>query len=653
MGVLRNLVLLLVLLSQAACASWPTTDAYRDKLNEKQLKAIEDFMDKTGKYQTRMEKTNSTKDMKPEQSIYSVLPKEGSLSYMDMEYKASSPDRESVVGPGGEEKELSLQMAEVELKEFLNTFLQQILNVSYICSVSPKETISVNLDGKFSRKDLLIAIRVVLENMNLAMIKKNEVFHIVPAQSQVADSGDNMHYMLMDLKYVSGQNLVPLLKDVKSETGKVYTIKDTEFLMAVDFPDVISQEQKIIDMFDRPFYQDLLVRLYSLAHIQPEQAREEMQKVIAKHSAFSSDKQFPVQIESLPHQDRLLVLAKTEPMLDFVHSWLVLLDQPESKEIKLYSYKPMYAKVDDLSGVLKNIFSSGKEGEAAEMNIIPDKKTNRLFFRCSSEKYAQVREVLIDLDHRPQQVYVQAVLAEIQLTDKMTLGFDWWFRKKISRWDNAVLELGANTLGTSSGESLTAGFTVNDFLGILKLLISEDQAEIVSTPHILVEDEGEAALEVITIVPFIKSIRTSDDYGDETPSIEQKEVGVKLNVTPEVVNSNEVRLTVEQEQSEKGLNTILGNGWESPEFKTRKMKTQLYLQSGESVLIGGLIEESVNDKGKKVPGLGDAPIVKHLFRSDDGTVERTELVLFLTPTIVREQSELSELSERIKRLYAQ
>jgi len=252
------------------------------------------------------------------------------------------------------------------------------------------------------------------------------------------------------------------------------------------------------------------------------------------------------------------------------------------------------------------------------------------------------------LDIVPLQVLIEATIAEVKLTDNMRFGLQWFFK---SGDVTGIFSSGqsGDIASTFPGFSLVAAGS--DAKVILDALEKETTVNIVSSPHLMVLDNQTASLQVGDEVPVITRQQQSTIGSPEDPStvlntVEYRNTGVIMNVTPRVNSGGSIIMEVEQEVS-----NVVPSAKETltPTISQRKFKSSLVVQSGDTVVLGGLIFDFTTKQRQGLPLLSKLPIIGALFGSTDNNDERTELVMLITPRLVRNQYEARQVTDEVRR----
>ena len=347
-----------------------------------------------------------------------------------------------------------------------------------------------------------------------------------------------------------------------------------------------------------------------------------------------------------------------------------------------------YANAEEIAEVLTRVMQNigrvdageaGRPQRSSETSatIEADKNTNALIITAPTDKMAALEAVVARLDIRRAQVLVEAIIVEMEVRDGQDLGLQWlfandngFFGSSISADDvrarniaGAILpEDGGDGTGTTTGDfnvgalagalaqspGVSLGWGVIDdnlsMTVILNALKEKSNANILSTPSLLTLDNQEAYITVGQNVPFVTGSFTSTGTGDgaQNPfqTIERQNVGITLKVTPHINEGDSVVLDISQEVSSLSNTSVV---LQASDLITneRVLQTKVLASDGRMVVLGGLIKDDVQDGSQKVPLLGDIPFFGRLFRNDAVQVVKTNLLIFIRPTIIRDDEQLA------------
>lgn len=306
------------------------------------------------------------------------------------------------------------------------------------------------------------------------------------------------------------------------------------------------------------------------------------------------------------------------------------------------------------------------------VTITSDKATNSLIIVGSPADYETMKDVIQKLDIRRRQVYVEAAIIEMSLAKQRELGFEFQVPVKSSSLvDNAttVGAVGGTNFGNIGGaivngpaglvatNGLTVGaikgtftFKGQQFLSIgalLHALQTDSDVNVLSTPNILTMDNQKAEIMVGQNVPFVTGqAQTAATAGQIFTQVNRQDVGITLKLTPQITSDDNVRLDVYQEISDVIQTSGLNANVVGPTTSKRSASTTVVVKDSQTMVIGGLIRDNVTSATSKVPLLGDIPLLGWLFKSKTTHVEKTNLMIFITPYIIKTEGDATELTNR-------
>lgn len=353
------------------------------------------------------------------------------------------------------------------------------------------------------------------------------------------------------------------------------------------------------------------------------------------------------------------------------------LDRPQTRNNNVRVFYLKYAKAEEVAKVLSGMLQSvggGKPAEGAPANttqaaVQADEATNSVLITADVETMNTLLSIVDSLDIRRAQVLVEAIIVEITGNNAKEIGIEWMYQADdagfggftsggaFSKVGTPALSLLNDPSSETALASLAGGinsvaapvFGIGrlgnnvDFLSVLKLLQTTESSNILSTPSLLTTDNSEASILVGQQVPFVTgsysgfnsggNTGTNNTFSSPFNTVNREDVGIKLQVTPHINEGDSLVLDIEQE-----ISSVIGNTQNSPNGPTtskREIKTQILAGDGQTVVLGGLIEDQVNKGDQRVPVLGSIPVLGHLFRSQSASKRKTNLLIFLKPTIIR------------------
>ncbi|MDP1768032.1 MAG: secretin N-terminal domain-containing protein [Nitrospirota bacterium] len=347
-----------------------------------------------------------------------------------------------------------------------------------------------------------------------------------------------------------------------------------------------------------------------------------------------------------------------------------------------FVYKLKHANATDLAAILTNLVARSQtvaqtspgtrplfrplsEFEAP-VQVFADKATNSIIISATKSAYTKLQSVIRDLDTRRKQVFVEAVILEVQVDRLRQIGSDPLQVIGSGRSGSLQGIAGLNSApenlatiaqaisGVAAGGATGGAFTVLNTVNVrafLQLLLNLTDTNVLSTPQVLAADNQKAKIVVGENRPFPTG-QAQGITGGTLVTIERKDVGVTLEFTPQVLENDLIRLEIKQEISAiaENVSQTIGSGTSSvpvgPTTTKRSMETTTIAKDQQTIVIGGLVRDNLVLNERKVPFLGDIPLLGWLFRFQSRATEKLSLLVFLTPTLVRDEADMVELNAR-------
>lgn len=515
------------------------------------------------------------------------------------------------------------------------------------------------------------------------------------------------------LNYADAGQLSNLLQPFVDGQGSVQVDAARNTLLLIGPPDQVASMNDLIDMFDVDWMQGMSFGLYPLESVGATQIATELDQILADPSVGTLAG--GVRLVPIDRLSALIVIASHPDSLKRVATWVDRLDKEgQGDGAQVYVYEVQNARATDLASVLGELFDiqstsfgddsllapglepvalgspfssfdsaedvadeersapparersqrdsfgiggspsrqarqSLTEGHPeSDAKIVADETNNALLVRATAQEYKKIEAALRALDKQPLQVLLEATIAEVSLTNELSYGVQWFFGSGES--GVTLSEFGDGGVG-----QLFPGFSGllsrGDVRVVLNALDSVSEVNVVSSPQLLVLDNQTAQLQVGDEVPIVtqqaEGIETSDARIVNT--VEQRQTGVILSVTPRVNANGRVILDIEQEVSDVVQTTT--SGIDSPTISQRRISTSVVVSSDQTVVLGGLIEDDVDEINTGVPLLKDIPLIGALFSATTKVTDRKELLVMITPKVLKNPQDAIEATEEIRRRF--
>ncbi len=511
---------------------------------------------------------------------------------------------------------------------------------------------------------------------------------------------------LIPLKHISSQDAVSFLQPLISKDGHISAFGPNNLLLVVDSALNIDKVMSILESIDRPKVEPEIVFLkYANADAVAKTLKEALgkgrispfQRAIPGIPGAGAGATTVSEEADIVADNRLnaVVLLGNKEEKESMKRLIALLDVPTPETTgKINVYFLENADATELSKVLEGIVkgTAGRAGVPGQPGtpvspfeaggnilITPDKATNSLVIVASPSDYQSLAQVIKQLDKRRRQVFVEAMIAEVSLAKIQEIGAKWRAMGTsggmpaiiggVGTIDSNAIQsiisgLSGLTLGglahyltipvtttDSSGNVTTTNLSVPGFAALFSLSQFKDAINVLSNPQILTSDNKEAEIVVGENVPFI-SMRQAQGAvpGGVFNTIERKDVGITLKLTPQITEGDYVKLDVYEE-----ISSLLSG--QSPDVLTqvgptttkRSAKTSIVVKNNQTIVIGGLMQDKDETTVSKVPILGDIPLLGAVFKYKHTEKTKTNLLIFLTPKIVKDASEIGRITEDKKK----
>jgi type II secretion system protein D len=602
--------------------------------------------------------------------------------------------------PVGEKIDVTLNFQAADIREVIKVLLGDLLKLNYVIDRKVAGIMTLHAVGQFYTEELMDIAQTTLNVNGFAVIVKENIAEVVTIQEarqrspgvyiggDIQARGEDIITQIVPLKYIVPQGIIPTLRGFMSRAGFVVAPNDAHAIVISEQASNMERLISIIKMFDVPIFAGKALKFYNIKHVDVKGLAKELGDMVRSLGAVTKGTRAEISFTPFVESNRLLVATKNPELLSSIDFWIQNVDlESEERVTRLYIYKVQHQKATDIQPILMELYSEKISGQAAgsgaprppsdgrkrgervektkagaviteqPMRIIADEGTNSLIIKAVPSDYQEIRSIIEALDAPPQQVLIEIIIAEVTLTKSMDEGVEMFLRNKI-KLDSAgeTVESG-RAIGITNPAGISSGLLVNAFFGdvqtIFKILATESSLNFLSTPHILVRDDQQAAIQVGEDVPTSTGSAIPGGSDIIVSAIEYRSVGIIFTVTPHIAENGMVTLDITEEASEIGPDVLAG-GQLNPSFTTRKAETSLVVKGGNTVLIGGIIQEVQRNDVSKVPILGDIPLLGYLFKSISKATVKTELLVLITPHIINTASEAETVTnafeERVKSL---
>lgn len=568
-------------------------------------------------------------------------------------------------------------------------FISELTGKNFVLDERVKGKISIYSPSKLSNDEAFSLFTSVLELKGFTLLQTGRVYKVVPVNTVKQSGmklltkhdrlplGDTFVARVFPLEQISAQEALTFLQPVISKDGHIGSFGPSNMLLVVDSASNIQKISEILFLIDTPQRREGGELIYlrhgsadNIAKVLQEWLSGRAPRQIGNQTAVTNSGS--VQIIADTRLNAVLLFGPEKDKKD-VRKLIAQLDVvPPSASSKITVHYLEHADATEIAKVLDTVIKGSAATPAAisgpaasapvspfesgKVSITPDKGSNALVIMASPADQQHIIAVIKQLDRRRRQVFVEAVIAEVSLNRLEQLGVQWGMigggsngtvsvagmYDPLSTFDPLLKALTAMKNGGFNIPSLS-GTAVN-FTVVLKALQEAGALNVLSTPTILTSDNKEAEIFVGENVPFMgqSNMTTGGVYQQ---SVERKDTGITLKITPQISEGDSLRLDIYQEISDIKGDTTIGNGSTDKITTKRSAKTAVVVKNEETVSIGGLIQEREEVTDDKVPLLGDIPWLGWAFKSTSKQKKRTNLIILLTPRIIRDASDMRKVSD--------
>jgi general secretion pathway protein D len=589
-----------------------------------------------------------------------------------------------------------------DLYEVIHT-LGRTAGINYLIDPRVRGVVNVHTQGMLRKDAALDLLFSILKVNGATAIKEGDTYHIVPMSEAKTEPliptlsvdgaprgpANQVAMRAFPLQYISVVEMAKVIRPFLTPGGEAVEVGRANILLVIDTMANLEKTARLVELFDSEVFRAAGMKLFRLKVLDPEEMAKNLENIFgALDFSARGGKPSGINFVPIPRLNSLLVVSASPKTMEDVDKWIAELDRTGGGASRsVHRYRVRYGKVKDIAAVLERLYPSrtapvaadkktefkpvvsqlpgqasfpsqtppvGQPGGAGAtaaartakgetevstqpFDIIPDEATNSLIIRASLSEYADALEILKTIDVYPQQVLLEVLVGEVNLKDDLRLGINW-------KWT-----------GTGGGYNQTAtldpGFVINNFnyvidktnklTAVFRSLAEDGRASVLSTPSVIATNGKKSKINVVDQIPITTSVLNSATNPPvTTTSVEYRDVGVILTFTPFINDFGLVTLEIEQEVSD--VNTIAQG--QNPTFFKRSISTNLVASQDQSIVLGGLVKERKSLDRTGLPWFYKIPVFGWLFGSRADSVSRNELLIFITPRVIRNVEEGIQLS---------
>ncbi len=616
---------------------------------------------------------------------------------------ATGPEKSVIAGDDG----VTLNFERAEVQEFVKVIFETILHQNYIVDPSINGTVTLHTTRPITQDAVLPTVESVLQLNGAAVVFDDGVYRILPladaAQSArspsvgrySSGSGVGYGYQVVPLQYASATEIEKILQPFVSE-GSTLRIDAARNVLILGGPRFRLEELlATVRTFDVDWLKGMSFAMFQLEYADATTIVEELEQIVG------GDGESPltgiVRLLPIERLNAVLVIAHHPDHIANIRSLIEQFDLgvDGGGGRRLFVYEVENGKAENIASSLQQIFgtsaaeetSSSAGGLAAdnvfrpatslsrpppspglmdgagngvskgaeagistqrhsEIKVIADTDNNSILVLASQEDYRSIEAAIRRLDTPPRQVLIEATIAEVSLSDNLTYGVRWFLER--SDWQ---LGFNAPVPAAAAGEGLTFAFFDQDSSvhAFFDLLSANSNVKFLSTPQVMVLDNQTANIRVGDQIPVTtrSSQSTSNPDAPIVTEVQFRDTGTLLTVTPRINAGGQVTMEISQEVSLPGTSPAVGGGG-NVSIAQRTITSSVTVQSGQTVVLGGLILENTTAGRTGIPILMDIPWLGKAFSKTTEDVFRTELLITVKPSVINNEREMRKVTEELR-----
>lgn len=519
-------------------------------------------------------------------------------------------------------------------------------------------------------------------------------------------AGDRVVIQVIRLNAISPEEIAKVITPFVSPEGSIVSQENASILVVVDKADNLRKILRLVEVFDTDLFARVNYRFFPIQHGDVEEMAETLDKLL---TAYGPSVKAGVTLIPIVRLNTLLAVGSQPGAMDEIARFIQKYDLPnQGTAPSIYYYPVKNGRAADIAGILNQVFtgqaqaktdkktgavafsrnplspvekvrkeasdrtsrtavgrsaaapsspstpSSGITGGPGDMSgtlsgevrITEDESRNSLIIEATPADYQIVKNLLTQLDIVPRQVLIEVTIAEVGLDESSKMGVEWTYLKGDESMSTSLIKAQAGSSGLQALVGNPGRWTAT-----LSALASDNKVNILSSPTILASNSMPATIDISTEIPIASSQYqyTSDlNSGLMETSIEYRDTGVMLTVTPNINELGLVTMDISQEVSEQAPNVTVGDK-EYPSFYKRSAETTLTVQSGQTIVIGGLIRENRSNGAAGIPWLVSVPMLRWLFGKQSDSYAKTELIIMISPYVIDDFDDVDAVTREFKK----
>ncbi|MBF0180936.1 MAG: type II secretion system secretin GspD, partial [Magnetococcales bacterium] len=600
---------------------------------------------------------------------------------------APAPVAGVMPGPGDR---VTMDFQGVELAQVVR-FVAEMTGKNYVLDPQIKGKVTVVTPAPVTIKEAEKIFESILSVHELSIVEREGAFKIVSQKLGVAEGGEPVEdakrigreesvvSRLVHLRYVDANSLGATLKPLLHPWGSLAVHVPTNALVITDAAVTVAKVSSLVESMDVP-QGEASRKVFALKHASATMAEKLVNAIYTDFNSRRRKEDLGVKAFADSRVNVLVVVCAPEQMRE-VENLLAGLDTPvATSEGNLHLYYPRNSEAEAIAKVLTSLIGSNAAGKAGDelkplelmraVNVVGEKATNTLVIAATPADYQILLPIIQGLDMRRLQVHVEALIIEVTADRAAEFGVEWRFGNLPAAGSKALTGFADSSFGTpitnplDTGNGMAVGLmrgslqwgstVLPNMPALIRAFQSDGDVNILATPNIVTMDGVESEIIVGQNIPIVSGTTTSSagavntTPGVTSQTVERKDVGLTLRVTPRVIENEWLEMKIYQEQSSVTPASIKqlesnasGNGVVT---NKRSIKTTVNLKSGQTVVLGGLIKEEQSETVGMVPCFGGVFGLGELFKKTSRSKSKSNLMVFIRPVITSRYDDLVRIS---------
>ncbi len=605
----------------------------------------------------------------------------------------------------------SLNFDDADLGEVAKVILGDILGQNYVLSPKVAGKVTLQTADPLSKEELIPTLEMLLRMNNAVLIKDARIYHIEPATEALYSSNfaapgtaagkEGYQVRVIPIRNVAVQDIVEVIKPLVQEKTILNIESARNILIASGTPDELGRVMDMVSTFDIDMLRGQSFGLFPLTHVSPETIIKELEGIFYSKGGKDEENEF---FRFIPVERLNAVMAITHQAsyLKDIENWIFRLDRANAASGGgVNVYRAQNVNAEELASTLNEIFTGAAKKEktakvapgqnaaevtnkqptekqpkkssasksstatgdtevanVGEVKIISDAANNSVVIVATPQEYEVILPVIKQLDILPLQVLIDATVASVTLTDNLKYGIEWYLRQGNTAIGNGLSGVKLGDITTAAAAAFaTGGLSVVQNSGSIQAILTaqadKGNVNVISSPSLMVLNNQQAKINVGDQVPIQTATSQLPTTSGTTTglltsnSIQYKDTGVTLEVTPRVNANGMVILELHQIVSTvvpttTGVTT-------SATINKQEIESSVAVQDGETIALGGLIKDNNSENKSGIPFLHDLPLIGPLFGNTTYTLTKNELVVLITPRVVKSKQDSRLVTDEFKR----